>query len=60
MKWKENIKDSWFYGASIYAGKDHTKSNKTFICLNMNENEERTGFKTLEAAKKKAIELWVN
>jgi hypothetical protein len=57
--WHKHIEDSWFREDMAYAGKDHTKpKNKTFICMGPFEGQERTGFKTLEAAMDKADQLW--
>ena len=57
MGWKKHLEDSWFReDNSAYAGKDHTKNNKTFICIFYDEANdkdiEKTGFRTLKAAMK--------
>jgi len=58
MAWKQHIDDSWFRTEDYtYAGKDHTKNNKTFICIS-EFGEEVGRFKTLESAKNYADENW--
>ena len=58
--WHKNTETSWFRDDMAYAGKDHTKPNsKTFICMSpFEEDEEKTGFKTIKEAIDKADELW--
>jgi hypothetical protein len=56
LTWEKHLENSWFRSGDLsYAGKDHTKSNKTFICIFYDEIEgldiEKGGFKTLLAAK---------
>lgn len=56
MAWEKHQEDSWFRTDDFsYAGKDHTKNNKTFICIFYDETQkqdiEKGGFKTLLSAK---------
>ena len=59
MAWKQHIGDSWFREDYSYAGKDHTKNNKSFICINSLDSETKTGFKTLQDAKDYADSNWL-
>lgn len=57
MAWERHLENSWFRSGDFsYAGKDHTKNNKTFICIFHDETQgrdiEKGGFKTLLAAQK--------
>jgi len=59
MAWIEHLENSWYRKDDYcYAGKDHTKNNKTFICINGYDSEERTGFKTLQAAMDYVDKNW--
>jgi len=55
--WTKHDEDSWFREDITYAGKDHTKNNKTFIALS-NTGDEAKGFKTLQAAMDYADKTW--
>ncbi|MEO0442813.1 MAG: hypothetical protein AAFZ92_03605 [Pseudomonadota bacterium] len=55
--WTRHCENTYYRHDTVYAGKDHTKNNKTFICIS-NESEERTGFKTLMSAMKYADTHW--
>lgn len=55
MTWEKHLEDSWFRKEDCaYAGKDHTKNNKTYICMYydnaQNRGVEKTKFRTLQAA----------
>ena len=61
MAWKQHIEASWFREEDYaYAGKDHSKNNKTFICINGYDSEEMSGFKTLQAAMDYADKNWTS
>ena len=56
MTWEKHLEDSWFRTCDFsYAGKDHSKANKTFICIYYDKIKgldiEKCGFRTLFAAK---------
>jgi len=62
-RWKKFKENAFFRSDGAYAGKDHTKRNKTFICLAPYLDPDGTiieyrGFKTIEAAMKKADSIW--
>jgi len=58
MAWKQHIEASWFREEDYaYAGKDHNKNNKSFICMN-GFGEEMSGFKTLQAAMDYVDKKW--
>lgn len=50
--------DDFFRCDEAYAGKDHTKNNKTFIALGPLGFEELSGFKSVDNAIKAADEKW--
>lgn len=55
--WKKHLESSWFRDCDqAYAGKDHSKKDQTFWCSYYDESikgeVEKSGFKTLESAKK--------
>ncbi len=57
MGWSKHLDDAWFRDVDqAYAGKDHSKNNKSYICILPPNDDEYTGFKTLEAAMKFADE----
>ena len=57
MTWKQHIDDAYFRDDMTYAGKDHNKNNKTFIAIS-NLGDDKTGFRTLQAAMDYADEAW--
>lgn len=59
QEWQQHIDKSWFRRDMAYAGKDHTKNNKTFICINpVDCADVKTGFKTVESAMNYADSTW--
>lgn len=55
--WMKRGNDFFRYDMA-YAGKDHTKRNKTFIALSPLGFEELRNFKSIDAAIKAADEKW--
>ena len=51
---------SFFRSDMVYAGKDHTKNNKTFIALSSTGFNELKNFRTIQAAMNAADKKWPN
>ena len=57
--WTKHLDDAYFNDACCYAGKDHTKNNKSYICTD-EYGVIHKPFKTIESAMKYADELVEN
>lgn len=51
-EWHEHLANAWFRSDHVYAGKDHTKENKTFIVLDKWGEEAKSRLPSLDAAIK--------
>jgi len=58
MSWIKHCEDSYYrFSDSAYAGKDHTKNDKTFICIS-SLGEEKRFFKTVDDAMQYVDIMW--
>lgn len=56
--WRKYIENAYFREDFAYAGKDHTRNDKTFIIINPITLGMKKGFKTIKSAIKAADKKW--